>query len=100
MGFVQKNALNTPFAVSKSSFGIVIHMGDRDKSIIGHKTYDVSYRMPAPVFRDVFSLNLNAADWDVPLNNITFSITFPKLFDPSKIDVYGGQFKNSSFSEN
>jgi hypothetical protein len=75
-------------------------MGDADKYIIGEKTYDLSYRMSPPVFRDVFSLNLIAAEWDEPLNNITFSIIFPKSLDPSTINVFGGQFGDTSLSEN
>jgi hypothetical protein len=91
--------LDTPVSVSNTADLTEIRMGDPYQYVTGYKTYDLSYRMSPPIFRDVFSVNLIGTNWDEPLNNITFSITFPKPFDPSTIQVFAGPFGTTSLSE-
>jgi uncharacterized membrane protein YgcG len=94
------SVLDKPVSVSNTDYATEIRMGDPNEYVIGYQTYNLSYRMSPPIFRDVFSLNLIESAWDSPLNNITFSITFPKPFDPSTIQVLSGASDTTSLENN
>jgi hypothetical protein len=74
-------------------------MGDPVIFVVGNQTYDLSYRISPPVFRDNFSLNIIEKEWDAPLNNITFSIVFPKPLDSSTVRVFTGPSGIPSLSQ-
>jgi hypothetical protein len=94
------SVLNTPFSVTDRYQVFEIHMGDLNVDVIGDHTYDLSYRMSPPVFGDLFSLNIVGIRWLYALNNVTFSIIFPKPFDPSTIKLFGGPYGNTSLTTN
>jgi len=74
----------------------VIQIGDPDYTIIGEKTYKISYlydlgRDNNEGF-DEFYFNMIGTGWDTTLSNITFSIMMPKEFDKEKFGLSSGYY--------
>ena len=72
----------------------VIKIGDPDYTLIGEKSYVISYNYnlgkdPSKDY-DEFYFNIIGDEWDTSIDNITFTITMPKAFDTSKLGFSSG----------
>ncbi|HET6784990.1 MAG TPA: DUF2207 domain-containing protein [Erysipelotrichaceae bacterium] len=76
---------------------VVLKIGDEDRTIYGQKTYHYSYTIQLRDLdlegRQIFYQNLVGDGWQIPINNVTFSITLPKSW-PSDIQFYSGLYGN------
>ena len=78
-----------------------IKIGDPDNEIIGEHTYTIVYDVEWGNDRvegeDEFYMNLIGNGWDVPVQNLTFTIEMPKEFQDTgdNIGFYYGAFKES-----
>lgn len=72
----------------------VIKIGDADTTLIGAKSYTISYLYDIGKDTgknyDEFYFNLIGEDWDTAVGAITFTITMPKAFDGSKVGFSRG----------
>lgn len=72
------NVIGDKFKVFDNSGERTIRIGDKDKLLIGPKSYDYSYRIPnAVLFEDTHSelfYNL-VSGWDVPIEKLTYKVT-------------------------
>ncbi len=81
---------------SRESGSRMIKIGDPDEEIIGNHVYTISYDVKWGNDRvegeDEFYMNLIGDGWDVPVNNLTFTIEMPKSFEDtgSNIGMYYG----------
>ncbi len=66
-----------------------IRLGDPDTTVIGEQDYILQYTYDPGDDGysdfDEFYYNIIGPEWTVPISNVSFSITMPKAFDPSKI---------------
>ncbi|NLA92599.1 MAG: DUF2207 domain-containing protein [Spirochaetales bacterium] len=68
---------------------LVLRLGDADKTVTGRQEYSISFRYDIgidsyPAF-DEFYYNLVGDGWEVPIEEFTFSITFPKPIEAEKV---------------
>ncbi|MEE3467970.1 MAG: DUF2207 domain-containing protein [Eubacterium sp.] len=79
----------------------VIKIGDKDEEITGnHKytiTYDINWGNDVAEGEDEFYMNLIGNGWDVPIQNLTFTIEMPKTFKDTgdNIGFYYGEYKEA-----
>ncbi len=72
----------------------VIKIGDPDKTLIGEKSYKISYKYDigkdkAKNFDELY-FNIIGTEWDTYIDNVSFNIVMPKEFDSSKIGFSAG----------
>lgn len=80
----------------------VIKIGDANNTFIGSKTYTIKYTYNIgkdPVKNaDELYFNLIGDEWDTVINNISFKITMPKVFDKSLLGFSSGQTGSTNSS--
>jgi len=79
-----------------------IRIGDPDIFISGHKTYYINYKVSKALLEqeDAFEFywNITGNDWDVPIDEASFTITYPDEVELSLEDIrifaddYGSEF--------
>lgn len=79
-----------------------IRIGHPDKTIEGHKTYYINYKVDKALLEhdDAFEFywNLTGNDWDIPIEQASFSILYPDQIDLDLEDIrifaddYGSTF--------
>lgn len=88
------------FSVSREDDICRIKIGDKNATITGEKTYTVSYQyhMGNDVLQgaDEFYYNVIGTEWSTHIQNVTFSIQFPKEFDESKLGMSYGRYGSTS----
>jgi len=90
--------------VSKKDGNQILRMGDPNKYLTGKQVYVIQYQV-ASAFMDrgqeaEFFWNLTGNDWKVPLEKVSYRITFPDALDISKdnLRIYSGPY-GSRYSE-
>lgn len=86
------NVRHDPYEVESNTDGVRIKIGDPDEYVIGNKSYDLSYTIQQRdlmIDQDYFYLNL-ISGFDCRIENVRFTIEFPKSFDMSLLQFYGG----------
>lgn len=83
------------YTTDKSGGFYTVRIGDEDTYVEGLQDYKLSYHYDVgddgiEDFDD-FYYNIIDTVWDMPINNVTFSITMPKDFDASKIAFQLGE---------
>ena len=79
-----------------------IRIGHPEITIDGHKTYYINYRVDKALLQHEdsyeFYWNLTGNDWDIPIEQVSFSIVYPDLIDLDDEDIrifaddYGSTF--------
>lgn len=79
-----------------------IRIGDPDIKIDGHKTYYINYKVDKALVQHddavEFYWNLTGNDWDIPIEQASFTITYPDDLQLAKKDIrifaddYGSEF--------
>ena len=80
---------NVQFSTSQSNNNYEIKIGDPSETLIGEKTYVISYtyalgRDKTSKYDELY-FNIIGNKWDTIINHVTFTIRMPKDFDPSKL---------------
>ncbi len=87
-------AVSEQYDTSRDGDNLEIKIGDPDKTIIGEKTYRITYSYDLGKDRlkdaDEFYFNIFGTGWDVNINNASFRITMPKEFDEKKLGFSRG----------
>ncbi len=88
---------NLPFAIERSNSFISIRLGDSSRYITGRQIISISYDYDLggdlyPTGYDEFYYNLISASFDCTIENITYTITFPKPIDENKIWLSSGYY--------
>lgn len=86
--------IDNKYTISKSGGYYQIQIGDPYKTLTGKQTYTIKYtynigKDPIKDY-DEFYFNLIGDEWDTVIGNISFNITMPKEFDPSKLGFSSG----------
>ena len=93
---------NTPFSSETSDGYYDIRLGDPDVTVTGAQQYTLAYLYdPGDDGYDTFDdfyFNIIGTQWDVPIDNVTFTITMPKEFDTSKIGFNLGSEGTSGYN--
>ena len=78
----------------------IVKIGSPDRLIDGQRKYTLRYvyHLGHDPFADYDELafNLVGGGWDVPIPNPTFSVTFPKPFDPGAVEFFAGAPRSTS----
>lgn len=94
--------VNENFSKFRENGEIKLQIGDADNTIIGDKTYVISYDYflgnDKNVNYDELYYNIIGTSWDTEIKNVSFKITMPKSFDVSKLGFTHGKYL-SSFSD-
>lgn len=92
---------NTQSSVETSDGYYDIRLGDPDVTVTGVQNYMLQYTYdPGDDGYDTFDdfyYNIIGTQWDVPIDNVTFTITMPKEFDKSKIGFNLGSEGTSGY---
>ena len=82
----------------------VIKIGDPNYTLIGEKSYEISYLYNIGKDRvsdkDEFYFNIIGSEWDTTIQNISFKIIMPKEFDESKLGFSVGYEGSSGYDDN
>lgn len=74
----------------------VMQIGDEDETVIGEKSYTISYDYyVGPDYvtdADEFYFNIIGDGWDTVIDKCNFTITMPKEFDSSKLGFSTGRY--------
>lgn len=93
----------TPYESESDSYNnIVLKIGDANTTITGPQSYHYGYTLQ---LRDLdlngyqaFYLDLVGEGWEMPMDQVTFSITLPKPW-PSDISFYTGAYGSSQVAD-
>lgn len=76
----------------------VMQIGDEDETVIGEKSYTISYDYyVGPDYltdADEFYFNIIGDGWDTVIDKCNFTVTMPKEFDSSKLGFSTGRYGN------
>lgn len=94
---------NTPFNEEKEDGCYRFYLGDEDTLVSGEQEYTIEYdySLGRDLYKeyDEFYYNIISPDWDTPIWNITYTITFPKKIDESRIWVTLGDEGSAVLSQ-
>lgn len=94
------SAKNQSYSVERNSDGIVLTMADENQRYTGLKTYEYSYAITTRDLalggRQRFYFNLLGSDWEMPTDEISFSVVFPKSIEDLDVFFYSGRYGTSS----
>ena len=89
--------VNEKFSLSKSKGNQSIKIGNASKTITGKQQYKISYTYK--IFgkdnldnADEFYFNIIGTEWDIPIQNVSFTIKMPKEFDKEKLGFSAGKY--------
>jgi uncharacterized membrane protein YgcG len=87
-------SVDAPVAKSRDGDYLTLKIGDPEVTITGMHTYHLSYLYNIgadPVKEnDEFYFNLIGNQWDTSIDNVTFTVTFPKAFDQRLLGFSSG----------
>jgi hypothetical protein len=87
-------SVNEPYTTYQEGNYKVIKIGDKDRTIIGEKTYVIkyTYSLGKDPLKDADELyfNLVGTEWDTTIDNMSFTITMPKPFDEASLGFSSG----------
>ena len=73
-----------------------IRIGDPDRLVTGKKVYTVKYSLDVGDDwiddYDFLYYNIIGTQWEVPIDNVSFTIRMPKAFDASGLQAYSGKY--------
>ncbi len=85
---------------SVSSDYATFRLGSADRTVLGRQEYLISYTYAIGDDRndeyDEFYYNLLGPGWQAPIQDFTFTLTFPKPIDPSMVFMTGGQYGSTA----
>ena len=87
-------SVNNIYKISTLGDVYNIQIGDPNRTLTGEQTYTIKYtynigKDPIKDYDELY-YNIIGNEWDTVIGNITFSITMPKEFDPSKLGFSSG----------
>ncbi len=98
--YVSDIVINKPYTKSYSDDNMILKIGDAQNYVSGDQTYSISYRYNNgrdPLSGvDEFYFNLLGDEWNTTIDHFSFSITFPREFDGSYLQMYTGKHGNAS----
>lgn len=97
------NVIGAPYTSSKEVDYLRIQIGDPDEYASASENYEISYIYNIGDDRndklDELYFDIIGTSWQIPINNVSFSITLPSSFDPKELNfTYGDE--GSTNSEN
>ncbi|NLA92050.1 MAG: DUF2207 domain-containing protein [Spirochaetales bacterium] len=79
---------------------VILRLGDADRTVTGRQEYSIRFRYDIGGDRypdyDEFYYNLVGDGWEVPIENFSFSITFPKPIEEEKVSFTTGKLGSVS----
>ncbi|MDC7247759.1 MAG: DUF2207 domain-containing protein [Sphaerochaetaceae bacterium] len=97
---VTKIRASEDLEVSRNSYSVVMRLGSPDYTVTGTHDYAISYRYDIGEDRftdkDEFYFNIIGTDWDVPLEESSFTIEFPFPIDTDAISFTSGEAGSTS----
>lgn len=95
--------VNEQYTTSRTTDYLEVKIGDPDNTLSGEKIYTISYtyNMGKDPMKDYdeFYHDIIGSEWDTVIGNITFKITMPKDFDPSKLGFSSGTVGSTGNSQ-
>ena len=88
--------VNDDYELSNENGFLNIRIGSADRYLTGEKTYRINYTMDIGDDRidefDFFYFSAIGTDWDCPIENASFDVTFPKQISKSDVEIYLGEY--------
>ena len=80
-----------------------LRIGDKDIYVNPKETYNLNYLYfigdDANAEMDEFYFNIIGPQWEIPIHNTSFSVTLPKPFDPSNLNITSGYLESTDNTE-
>jgi uncharacterized membrane protein len=93
---VTKISASDDKSVNYSNQGVVIRLGNADRTVTGTHDYSISYRYDIGEDRfedrDEFYYNIIGVDWQEPIETTAFVVKFPHPIDKSSINFTRGLY--------
>ena len=87
-------SVDNEYTTSRESGNYQLKIGSASRTLTGEQTYVIkyTYNLGKDSIKDYDELyyNIVGNEWDTVIGNVTFSITMPKEFDPSKLGFSSG----------
>lgn len=84
------------YSKSTENSQLVLQIGDEDTTLTGDHHYTISYNyaLGQDVMEgaDELYYNIIGSGWDTYIDNVTFSVTMPKKFDPALLGFSAGSY--------
>lgn len=101
-GSVSNINLNYDYSTYNENFYEIIKIGNSNYTVNGEHVYVLSYSYKlsndSSSLYDEFYYNIVGPEWDIPIDNVSFSITMPKDFDNSLVGFSEGVYGSVGYS--
>ena len=82
------------YSSEKNGDFLSLRIGDSDTYVNAREVYKLSYLYDigddTNTKMDEFYYNIVGSQWEIPIHNTSFSVTMPKSFDPSSLNITSG----------
>ncbi len=88
------------YTVNRESGDVNIQVGSPNYTVEGRQVYKIHYDFDVGEDGiedyDEFYFNLIGTEWDTDINNASFTVTMPKAFDASKVNITRGYYGSTN----
>ena len=96
-------SVDNEYTTSRENGNYKLKIGSASRTLTGKQTYVIKYtynlgKDPVKDYDELY-YNIIGNEWDTVIGNITFSITMPKDFDPSKLGFSSGTIGSTDNSK-
>ena len=99
---IQNIKINSPYSNLKERDKFIFKIGDKSKTIVGHKKYIIKYDYilsENTKKQNEFYFNVIGNDWNTNINKVNFKINLPKDFNKEKIGISIGKNGAAGFKD-
>ena len=102
-GYIYDLKVNEKYELKETYSDYEIKIGDPDKYASSNTIYIISYTYDmgddeVPIYDDLY-FNIIGTGWDTYINNVNFSISMPKDFDHSLVNITSGYKNNTNYKD-
>lgn len=94
------NVLSHNYTSERNGDFLSLRIGDSDTYVNPVEIYELSYLYDigddANTEMDEFYFNIVGSQWEIPIHNTSFSVTMPKSFDPSNLNITSGYYGSTN----
>ena len=99
---IQNVSINSSYSCSREGDNFVFKIGDKSRTVIGHKRYVIKYNYilsENAKKQNEFYFNVIGNDWNTNINKVNFEINLPKDFDKEKVGISIGKYGVAGFKD-
>ena len=99
---IQNVRINSSYSRSREGDNFVFKIGDKSRTVIGHKRYVIKYNYilsENAKKQNEFYFNIIGNDWNTNIDKVNFEINLPKDFDKEKVGISIGKYGVAGFED-